>query len=149
MAAVVCILVTMTTECKCTYPSLYSNGNSPRQGRDFHSSSFRSCTDFNFTAKESVVHSKAPGPLTSYGIEGVSVRPAQLTHLRLHANVAEGVGQQGLDRDQHLGQGQARDPIALLNRVNPNVAMTVHIRVEDLGEKAHLGRFKWVEHRNF
>ena len=64
---------------------------------DFHSSSFRSCTHFNFTAKESVVHSKAPGPLTSHGIEGVSVRPAQLAHLRLHANVAEGVRQQGLD----------------------------------------------------
>ena len=95
------------------------------------------------------MHSKAPGPLTSHGVEGVSVRPAQLTHLRLHADVAVGVGQQRLDGYQHLGQGKARHPIALLNRVNPNVAMAVHIRVEDLGEKAHLRRSKWVEHRNF
>ena len=30
-----CILVTMTTKCKCKYPSLYSNGNFPRHRRVF------------------------------------------------------------------------------------------------------------------
>ena len=95
------------------------------------------------------MHCKAPGPLTSDSIEGVSVCPTQLTNLGLHADVAVGVRQQRLDGYQHLGQGQTGDPIALLNRVNPDVAVTIHIRVEDFGQKAHLRRSKWVEHWNF
>ena len=52
------------------------------------------------------MHSKAPSPLASHGIESVPVRPAQLANLGLHADVAVGVGQQGLDGDEHLGDRQ-------------------------------------------
>ena len=48
------------------------------------------------------MHCKAPSPLTSNSIEGVSVRPTQLTNLRLHADVAVGVGEERLDGDEHL-----------------------------------------------
>ena len=48
------------------------------------------------------MHSKAPGPLASHSIEGVPVRPAQLANLGLHADVAVGVGQQGLDGEEDL-----------------------------------------------
>ena len=51
------------------------------------------------------MHSIAPSPLASHGIEGVPVRPAQLANLGLHADVAIGVGQQGLDGDEHLDYG--------------------------------------------
>ena len=95
------------------------------------------------------MHSKAPSPLASHSIEGVPVRPAQLANLGLHADVAVGVGQQGLDGDEHLGQGEAGNPVALLDRVDANVTMPVDIGMEDLSEEPHLRRSEWIEHWNF
>ena len=72
----------------------------------------------------------------------------QLAYVGLHAGVTVGVRQQALDGDEDLGEGEARHPVPLLDTVDADVPVPVHVGVEDLGEEANLRRPEWVEHRN-
>ena len=81
-------------------------------------------------------------------IECLLVSPVEMTNLRFHAGVTVRVSQQTLDGNKNLGQCEARDPVALLDAVNTNVSVTVHVGMEDLGQEPDLGRSEGVEHGN-
>ena len=81
-------------------------------------------------------------------IEGLLVSPVEVTNLWFHAGVTVRVSQQTLDGNKNLGQCEARDPVALLDAVNTNVSVTVHVGMEDLGQEPDLGRSEGVEHGN-
>ena len=50
--------------------------------------------------------------------------------------------------EQDLGEREARDPVPLLDGVDPDVSVSVYVRMEDLCEEANLWRPEGVEHRN-
>ncbi len=98
--------------------------------------------------RQRVPHSVSPSPLLGNGIEDSPLVLVQLADLRLHAHVRERVGEEALDGDQDLGDRQARHPVVLLNRVDPDVAMARNIRVEDPRQKSNFRRVKRVGKRD-
>ena len=84
--------------------------------------------------------------LPGNNIEGLLVSSVEMTNLWLHAGITVRVRQQTLYGDEDLGQGEARDPVALLDAVNTNVSVTVHVRMEDLCQESDLWRPERVKH---
>ena len=73
-------------------------------------------------------------------VKSLPVRFVQLANVGLHAGVTVGVRQQALDGDEDLGEGESRHPVPLLDAVDADVSVPVHVGVEDLGEEEALGR---------
>ena len=54
-----------------------------------------------------------PRPLPGHCVEQPLAPSVQLSDVRLHADGGVGVGEEGLDGNEHLGDGEARDPVVL------------------------------------
>ena len=67
-------------------------------------------------------------------------------HLRPQGIVGIGIGQQGQDGQQNLGNGQSRRPLILEN-IQADHAGRVHIRMIDLRCKGDLGGLKGIVRR--
>ena len=61
----------------------------------------------------------------------------------LHADVAVGVRQEGLDADQHLGDRQRQAPV-VVDGVEPHVPVATDVWMEDLCDEADDWRSHWV-----
>ena len=66
--------------------------------------------------------------------------------LRDQRIIRVGVGQQGADAQQDLGDGQGRAPL-LLENIQTDGSMGVDVRVVDPGGEAHLRRLEGVVQR--
>ncbi len=90
----------------------------------------------DITGHQIVMHGVFPCPEPRHTVKLGAPGPVEGTYTRLHTHVTEGVGQQRLDTDEHLGDGQSEAPVVVYG-VEADVAMTTDVRVEDLGDKAH------------
>jgi hypothetical protein len=98
-------------------------------------------SQFDGHGREVVVHGVVPRPQFR---EPLKLRPLREVHaadLRLHAHMAVGVGEQRLDTDEDLGDGEGQAPV-VVDRVEAHIPVAADVRVKDPRDEAH----NWRSH---
>lgn len=60
-------------------------------------------------------------------------------HQNHNAYIGKRIGEQALNGEQYLGNGQCKTPV-MLDDVDAHVSVSTHVRMNDFGEEAHLKR---------
>ena len=75
------------------------------------------------------MHGVLPCPNSSYALEVFMVLFVESSYVWLHADLAVGVGEQRLDADEDLGDGECQAPV-VMDGVQANVTMLADVGVK-------------------